>query len=384
MRIHRWILCAAAWGISGLSFSLSAAQPGEAAGPTRKPRSDLVKQLQCLDCHISPTPTKQTPGLAPCPRLSPEKGPEVVLLDQLSNQYVPVVFAHKLHAQMTDMSGGCVLCHHHNPGNGILRCRDCHGSSSTPENLQQPGLKGAYHRQCLNCHREWSHQTDCVVCHAKKTADFAPIKVPDATDIMGMLHPNIEEPLIKTFQTKYEKGALVTFRHQDHVQRFGFKCVNCHREEGCSRCHSPEGRVPQPKTFEQHHRPCASCHELATTEDGRCSHCHSDRETPPFNHASTGMPLSRYHENRTCRSCHPVNEGFAKLNRECVSCHDRWSPKTFNHAVTGLVLDKDHQAVECADCHLERKFDRSPSCAECHEDKDNIKFPEKIPGTRLP
>ena len=173
--------------------------------------SAAIQQLQCSDCHISPNPTKAVPALAPCPRLSPEKGPEVVLLDQLSSQYVPVVFAHKLHAQMTQMTGGCVLCHHHNPGNGILRCRDCHSSPSAPENLKQPGLKGAYHRQCLNCHREWSHKGDCAVCHAKKTADSVAVRVPDATDIMGILHPNIEEPVIKTYQTKYENGARVTF-----------------------------------------------------------------------------------------------------------------------------------------------------------------------------
>ena len=27
--------------------------------------------------------------------------------------------------------------------------------------LRMPNLKGAYHRQCLNCHRDWAHENEC-------------------------------------------------------------------------------------------------------------------------------------------------------------------------------------------------------------------------------
>jgi hypothetical protein len=135
--------------------------------------------ISCDQCHNCPTPSEKAPCLKECPSLSKvaafslKRSPSVVLLDQLSNLYEPVIFPHKLHAQMTGMGKGCVVCHHNSPEGHLLPCRNCHGDPSNPENLRQLGLKGAYHRQCMNCHREWSHDTECSVCHAKNTAEAA-------------------------------------------------------------------------------------------------------------------------------------------------------------------------------------------------------------------
>ena len=44
--------------------------------------------------------------------------------------------------------------------------------------LRQPSLKGAYHRQCINCHLDWSHENACGFCHEqapdKKAAGAKP------------------------------------------------------------------------------------------------------------------------------------------------------------------------------------------------------------------
>jgi len=311
-------------------------EPGGSGTTHFESSAELSEERLCTDCHTCPEPQRSAPCLIPCPRLSREHGPEVVLLDQLSDQYVPVIFAHTLHSQMTEMTGGCTLCHHHSPSNDIQPCRDCHEASSSTANLEQPGLKGAYHRQCLNCHREWSHETECAVCHAKKTANSAVVVVPDPSDIMGLLHPNVEEPVIKMYETKYEEGRLVTFRHQEHVQRFGFSCVSCHREDSCRSCHSPEDRIARIKTLEEHHMPCIACHNIVEEETDGCLHCHGDQEIPPFSHASTG-----------------------------------------------LVLNEDHEMAECYDCHLNSRFKQKPSCGECHDEEEAIIYPDKLPGEKL-
>jgi class III cytochrome C family protein len=291
-------------------------------------------ERKCSDCHISPNPTKKDPGLAPCPRLVSNKGPEVVLLDRLSSQYVPVVFAHRLHAEMTQTGDGCVLCHHNNSSEVIEACSKCHDATAS-QDLAKPSLKGAYHRQCLNCHREWSHETECVVCHAKKAASSVAVSMPDPTDIMGRLHPNAQEPVEKIYETKHENGRLVTFRHQEHVKRFGFKCVSCHHEQNCNLCHKPEKPVVPTKTFTEHHSPCSNCHEATEDKSGKCSQCHADQEIPPFSHEQTG-----------------------------------------------LVLDKNHETALCVDCHVGSRFDRKPTCSECHEEKEKVTYPEKLPGTK--
>jgi len=295
--------------------------------------------VNCTECHTCANPTEKDPCLAPCPRSSPKQGPDVVLLDQLSAQYVPVIFAHRLHAEMTEMRGGCSLCHHYNEAHRIMACHECH-SVTNPESLAKPGLKGAYHRQCLNCHREWSHETECAVCHAKKTAESARVILPDPTDIMGMLHPNAKEPRIKIYQTSYEQGTLVTFRHEEHVKRYGFKCVSCHREENCSRCHDSTNGNASPITLREHHASCSICHETGEQKTEACAGCHSDKETP-----------------------------------------------VFSHEKTGLALDDNHKDIAaCPDCHTSggpSKYRDPPTCSGCHEATENISYPARLPGKKV-
>ena len=74
-------------------------------------------------------------------KIKPE--PDIIIIDVLSNLYVPVIFSHQLHAEMSDMFGGCQICHHHNPLGAILVCKDCH-------------LKVDYslNPQCGECHKK--------------------------------------------------------------------------------------------------------------------------------------------------------------------------------------------------------------------------------------
>ncbi|MCP4247852.1 MAG: cytochrome c3 family protein, partial [bacterium] len=301
--------------------------------------------------------------------------------------YLPVPFDHKGHAMMAEMTRGCSVCHHYTPeGARHPACKSCHEVSPVREDMQKPGLKAAYHRQCLNCHREWSHATACEVCHPPKAGRGSarrPARPPSKDDIMGRMHPPIPEPDTKIYQTKHlqRPGTQVVFRHKEHIHRFGFKCAECHHEDSCSRCHE-EGKseANHVKTLAEHHNPCATCHDMESPEG--CTRCHWEEGKPQpaaFDHASTGWPLGRYHEDKSCRACHKAVR-FVKLDRACNVCHADWSPDNFAHTITGQTLDETHADLDCQECHEDGRYDRPPSCDNCHDEEDGVVFPKRRPG----
>ncbi len=338
--------------------------------------------IDCQECHTCPEPKANKPCLKECPRplevkgepLSSESSPETVVIDELADLYVPVVFSHKQHAEMSKISGGCTLCHHYTPTRqSHPPCKECHSLGPAEADLRKPGLKGAFHRQCMSCHREWSHDTECSLCHVVRAGgDLAPT-VKDQSDILGVQHPVIHEPETMVYQTGYDKGPVVTFHHEEHIQRFELKCVDCHREENCSRCHDTGKTEPVSRTFKEHHQPCYSCHEGA-----QCIHCHDTKTKPLFTHSQVGWPHNRYHSVLSCRSCHPPGRKISRLGTECTSCHMNWYQSKFRHQVTGVVLGEIHYELECGDCHTDRNFAVKPTCENCHEGE------QKYQGNALP
>jgi len=295
-----------------------------------------MPSLDCQQCHTCESPTEHDPCLTKCPRLTMlsetgehrlSEGPDKIVIDHIAKLYRPVQFDHKLHASMAEMGSDCATCHHYSPAGRVPPCKECHGGEANPENLRQPSLKGAYHRQCISCHREWSHDTRCVVCHMPIAGKEMSAPQYDTTDIIGTIHPVITVP------------------------------------ESCGKCHDLQKGPRPPKTEEEIHADCSDCHE-----DDNCSRCHAAKEKTSFSHASTGWPLNRYHEKLDCRACHPKGKKISKLNRQCNACHAGWNQENFRHAVTGLRLDEIHAELECADCHIDRKFDKKPDCTSCHDD----------------
>jgi hypothetical protein len=355
-----------------------------------------MPDVPCSSCHTCEKPTSENPCLRACTRATPagiseelsrKHGPDVVILNELEDLYLPVPFDHKGHAAMAEMTRGCAVCHHYSP-EGVAQpaCKSCHEVSPLREDMRKPSLKAAYHRQCLSCHREWSHETACEICHPPKAGritDGGIASTPTKDDIMGQMHPPIPEPETTVYQTKYKymPGTKVTFRHKEHIHRFGFRCAECHNEDSCSRCHE-EGKseAQRVKTLEEHHNPCANCHDMDNPDT--CDRCHWEEGKPepaPFDHASTGWPLGRYHGDQNCRLCHESLR-FTKLDRDCNACHDAWAPDNFDHNITGQALDENHAEHDCQVCHIDRKFDRPPTCDECHEEDEGIAFPAKRPG----
>lgn len=341
--------------------------------------------VDCSQCHICNKPTKSNPCLAPCPRpfrdkdtgekMSVNESPEFVVLKELEKLYDPVVFAHKLHADMAEMSGGCVSCHHFTPTNQAHPpCKECHSPEVLHEDLKQPSLKAAYHRQCISCHQDWSGEADCDKCHAMKQK-----KAAAGDEYVQPHYKKCNEPEKKVYTTDYEQAPIVTFFHKFHSHNYGLECKDCHREDPCVRCHFQGERAVS--VVEEHadimHHKCSACHNVDNRNE--CDKCHAKKEKEGFNHAkATGWPLNVYHSKLSCNRCHPEGKRIGKLDRSCNSCHKDWNLSNFDHAIVGLALDEIHIEADCSDCHTDRQFDKKPACSNCHD--TDITYPEKKPG----
>jgi len=133
--------------------------------------------------------------------------PEQVSLDTMVELFDGVEFDHAMH---TELGEDCSACHHHTTGTGTTdkRCVRCHANSDeyqpvgcsachladpfSAENIKQkeldryqfhidkPGLKAAYHWNCVGCHEEMDGPTECQDCHARTPEGDAFYRV-DAT-----------------------------------------------------------------------------------------------------------------------------------------------------------------------------------------------------------
>ena len=340
-------------------------------------------KVQCSQCHSCTAPTAGNPCLRSCPRprvaqRELTKGPETVVLNELEAEYEPVIFQHRLHADMSSMDVGCTDCHHFSDIGNISSCKTCHPADVAEENLKQPGLRGAYHRQCLGCHQEWSHETACEVCHVKKSAGTPYAETPSPGTGFRR-YSSLEEPKTKVWESSYGGGTKVTLHHQSHTDKYGIECASCHHAEGCKSCHS-RGKDAAGNTMsvrhseEALHAICNQCHAEMS-----CDQCHLKTEAAEFSHDRTGWPLGSRHSRLACKTCHGNPNHFTKPSSDCNSCHAKWTTANFSHTRTGLALNETHREFDCTECHANRNFAVPPTCSNCH-DKE-IVFPAAIPGS---
>ena len=140
--------------------------------------------------------------------------PEQVTIDSMVELFEGGEFDHTMH---TELGEDCSVCHHHTTGTGNAdeRCVSCHGNS--PEvadvgcrdchfadpfsaerinessleiyqfHIDRPGLKAAYHWNCLGCHEANDAPTACQDCHARtpKGDDFYHMNASGSSDTSG-------------------------------------------------------------------------------------------------------------------------------------------------------------------------------------------------------
>ncbi|MEE8431041.1 MAG: cytochrome c3 family protein [Candidatus Desulfatibia sp.] len=158
----------------------------------------------CMKCHMAPPPEStgvlNQAGEARLARMIPEiwqaifgisydvDMPEKVVIKELVDRYEPVEFKHRQIIQEVRkrINGSslaayfhpseatlCQGCHHNSPTAGKPpRCANCHGKPFKERYLFVPGLRGAYHRQCMGCHDQMGIEkpvnVECAGCHVER------------------------------------------------------------------------------------------------------------------------------------------------------------------------------------------------------------------------
>ena len=157
--------------------------------------SESPAERTCVVCHNGPPPDSQALETAPMfvdLRLDPlpipsDDFPETVVIATLVDTYEASTLPHakivgkldeknresKLAGRFhVDTKTLCSGCHHHSPvGTRPPPCRACH-SAKADATRDRPGLKVAYHRQCVGCHIEMNIQKQgCTDCHSARTEE---------------------------------------------------------------------------------------------------------------------------------------------------------------------------------------------------------------------
>ncbi|MBI5866454.1 MAG: hypothetical protein HZB38_18440 [Planctomycetes bacterium] len=303
---------------------------------------------------------------------SRQPGPDTILLEMLNGEqagsdwFGPVLFNHGEHAKM---AAACTVCHHYTENTQVpAKCRDCHEPQLPQDDIRKPTLKGAYHRQCMGCHREWAHGNHCQACHSLSDSARPGGGVGLHSVYMAETHAAIVRPDVITYQPENEAGirSIVWFRHDDHIQRYGNQCVDCHGSDNCTRCHEAGAELARNMPAEHHHQPCLACHVV--DDDTRCASCHSPEGTAPperFDHALTGWPLAPYHEGLNCRACHR-QAPFGPLDAGCGACHAVRLPDAQGAGRSSGAGDSPHPHEAWHE--YIRKTAASDLCLICHAD----------------
>jgi len=169
--------------------------------------------------------------------------PTVNKSEYLSIKYGPATQFHKIMSEKVSCTK-----YHHNSGDEIHACKDCHDSPANPHDSNQPGLKAAYHERCISCHPEdfSSGPQSCIKCHTGELKASAVVSAPNRPhqltwDTCSRCHPKgipnggVESKIVyhDTCLNCHSKGvAGAAIVPEDHAGRSGNTCQGCHKPIG--------------------------------------------------------------------------------------------------------------------------------------------------------
>jgi octaheme c-type cytochrome (tetrathionate reductase family) len=332
------------------------------------------------DTTSGPKPAVRTTPDAPA-SFSPEAMPALLVLSSpLANagtdDYEPVRFMHRAHATHTD--GDCTVCHHRvqdpeKPDDRVGReisqvdmtafrpstCGACHRLPDEPDAPTRPGLKGAYHQQCVSCHERVGETTapvGCRDCHRRFVPDHTallelPDKVVEPRAITARClecHPAVGDDVLGTSHWLW-RGASPHAKGREHETSLG-KLVTINNYcigvgsnmEGCTQCHIGYGAFTSEADFEDPSRiDCLVCHD--TTGTYRKAEGASGAPEPGLDLAAiagrVGQPTRA-----ACGSCHFHSEGGPNVK------HGDLEPGLANPSPE-LDVHMGEHGLACQDCH---------------------------------
>ncbi len=337
--------------------------------------------------------------------------PSLLILDHSSNEwnedsYGTVRFMHKKHAVLE--SGDCTVCHHRAPvsvndyvGQSISRndlshiepvaCRTCHSSPAQPDAILRPGLKGALHQRCIDCHveRDSGPQT-CMSCHRRNVPNHQSlISLTDATKPQEITaqclscHPAVGESVLHSAHWKWAGLSPNTHGHE-HRNDLGKKqvinnyCIHVGSNlERCTMCHIGYGWKDDSFDFsDAGNIDCLICHDTTGMY----------KKAPPgAGYPVEGIDLNTVAKNvghpdrDNCGACHFYGGGgdgvkhgdmdsslshpspeldvhMGKLGFLCQDCH-----VTESHQIAGAcqAIPAQEGRVSCENCHTSKPHNGS-------------------------
>ena len=301
------------------------------------------------------------------------------------NLYGTVRFMHKKHAGFLK---DCFVCHHQRPADPkaleTTRCSACHQRAFNPLLPGRIGLKGAHHRQCMNCHKKWDKgPVDCMECHPKNVPDHKELvrlfENPGPTEVIKeclRCHDVQAEQMLSSTHWLWKGPSPFT---EDFEKRIDLGKANktlnnfliglASNWPRCTSCHAGFGWKDAFFDFTDKTRiDCLVCHD--TTKTYLKAPLGAGMPDPRVDLVQVAKNVGKP-SRRTCGSCHfsgygedPVKHGklnpfldfhssscdihMGGLGFQCHYCH-----KTRNHKIAGrsLALPVAEGSRSCEDCH---------------------------------
>jgi len=248
-----------------------------------------------------------------------------------------------------------------------MTCAQCH---TTPTSYN-----GSLPTACYGCHQTdfvgttspahvaGGFPTDCSQCHSTTNWLNATFNHNNTTFPLTGFHTTVACATCHTPADNY-KGTLPTTCYGCHQKDFvgttspahvagGFPtdCTQCHNTTSWLNATFNHNTTSFPLTGFHATMACATCHTPADNYKGTlpitCDGCHHalyvSTTTPA--HAAAGFPT-------TCNTCHTTTA---------------WTGAVFNHNNTPFPLTGFHVNVPCTSCHINNVFVGTPTlCSACH------------------